>query len=213
MKKLMNARELKNMLIPNRFMDLILSDVISLTENHLMHHSTRKPFKENLMKKQLFVLAFVLSAVISAPNAHAENIWDMAESDQYGKKFAGMLGRGLINAASCFVDIPVHIVRETQEGPPLVGTLTGIGSGAACTVLRAGSGIIDVAGSWVPGFNGLPVSRSYENCMDVDSSYGGSRGTSGSSSSMPRAAAKAPSRSSVSGGSPVAHDPNEYIKK
>ena len=90
---------------------------------------------------------------------------EMAESPQYGQKAGGMIGRGVINAVTCFVDPLVHIVNETKAGPPLVGTLTGIGSGLGCGVLRLGSGAVDIVTFWVPGFNGFPVSDSYENCV------------------------------------------------
>lgn len=119
------------------------------------------------MKKYLLPL-IMIGSLLSVPQAYADDVWNMAESEEYGKKSWGMLGRGLINAASCFVDLAVQTVEKTQDGPPLVGTLTGIGSGAGCTILRAGSGVLDVASFWVPGFNGIPVSRSYSNCMDVD---------------------------------------------
>jgi hypothetical protein len=50
--------------------------------------------------------------------------------------------------------------------------LTGVAKGAGCGVLRLGSGIVDVATFWVPGFNGLPVSDSYDNCLAVGASSG-----------------------------------------
>ena len=90
---------------------------------------------------------------------------EMAESQQYGQKAGGMLGRGVINAATCFVDPLVHIVNETKAGPPFIGTLTGIASGVGCGRLRLGSGAADIVHFWVPGFNGCPVSDSYENCI------------------------------------------------
>lgn len=122
------------------------------------------------MNKRLFPLILLISIISIPATANAEDVWSMAENEhEYGKKTWGMLGRGFINAASCFVDLAVQTVEKTQDGPPLVGTLTGIGSGAGCTILRAGSGILDVASFWVPGFNGIPVSRSYSNCMDIDS--------------------------------------------
>ncbi len=93
-----------------------------------------------------------------------------AESAQYGQKFGGMIGRGVINVTTCFVDLLVNIVNETRTGPPIVGTLVGVGKGAGCTVLRAASGVVDVATFWVPGFNGFPVSDSYDNCMPSASS-------------------------------------------
>ena len=112
-------------------------------------------------------LAFVLCAptVWAAPTpAH-----EAAESPVYGRKFGGMLGRGLINLSTCFVDLLVNVVQETRTGPPLVGTLVGLGKGVGCTTLRALSGAVDVTTFWVPGFNGFAVSDSYENCLAVGS--------------------------------------------
>jgi putative exosortase-associated protein (TIGR04073 family) len=95
-------------------------------------------------------------------------IHDAAESEQYGRKAGGMIGRGALNVVTCFVDPVVNIVNETKAGPPLVGTLTGVGKGLGCGVLRLGSGAIDLITFWVPGFNGFPVSTSYENCIVTD---------------------------------------------
>lgn len=110
--------------------------------------------------------------VIAAALLMAQPAWAMrtgvheaAESTHYGRKFGGMIGRGLINVATCFVDLLVNVVNETRNGPPVVGTLVGVGKGAGCTTLRALSGAVDVTTFWVPGFNGFPVSDSYDNCI------------------------------------------------
>lgn len=160
----------------------------------------------------------VLLAVLAATTAKAESVWDMAESDQYGTKAGGMLGRGFINAASCFVDLFVQTVEKTQDGPPLVGTLTGIGAGAGCTVLRAGSGILDVASFWVPGFNGIPVSRSYSNCLAQDHSTNYTSQQQNyiapattTSYSAPSASAKQPSSWESSSG--TSNNTMKYVKK
>lgn len=97
-------------------------------------------------------------------------VHDAAESAQYGRKAGGMIGRGLLNAATCFVDVIVNTVNGTKNGPPLVGTLTGVTKGTACGVLRLGSGVVDVVTFWVPGFNGFPVSDSYDDCLAVGGS-------------------------------------------
>ena len=97
-------------------------------------------------------------------------IHEAAESEQYGRKAGGMIGRGLLNASTCFMDILVNTVNDTRSGPPFVGTLTGVAKGVGCGVLRLGSGIVDVATFWVPGFNGFPVSDSYDNCVAVSAS-------------------------------------------
>ena len=90
---------------------------------------------------------------------------DAAESPEYGRKFGGMIGRGALNVVTCFVDVIVNVVNETKAGPPVVGTLTGVAKGVGCGALRLGSGAVDLVTFWVPGFNGFPVSDSYENCF------------------------------------------------
>ena len=174
------------------------------------------------MKRGNLLFSLILALGISAPAVLAqENVWDLAQSEQYGKKAAGMLGRGLINAATCFVDLIQQTVEGTKAGPPFVGTLTGLGGGIGCTALRATSGVLDVGTFWVPGFNGFPVSRSYNNCLEMEEE------TSPASSSSYE-----PPASSIMGSSyvvpptpttyeppreekpaPKKHDPMEYVKK
>lgn len=110
-----------------------------------------------------------LLVVVGAQSAWAARmpIHEAAESQEYGRKTGGMIGRGLLNVATCFVDVVVNTVNGTKAGPPLVGTLTGAAKGLGCGVLRAASGVVDVVTFWVPGFNGMPVSDSYEDCLLV----------------------------------------------
>ena len=116
--------------------------------------------------KRLSVLAIVVFALSAQPAwAMRTHAHEMAESQRYGQKAGGMLGRGVINGVTFFVDPLVNIVNETKAGPPVIGTLTGIGKGLGCGALRLGSGVVDIVTFWVPGFNGFPVSDSYENCL------------------------------------------------
>lgn len=121
------------------------------------------------MKKGIFFAVLIVMLVFT-PVAFAanESVWDMANSDQYGKKAGGMFMRGLLNLSTSFVDVIVQTVEGTQEGPPFVGSLRGLGTGIGCTAVRAMSGGLDLATFWVPGFNGIPVSRSYSNCLEVE---------------------------------------------
>ena len=117
--------------------------------------------------KKVFVLG-ILSCFFFSTTLEAKDIWEMAGSSNYGEKAGGMLGRGLLNATTCFVDIPVQMVNSAQKHKPeFLGAVGGLAMGSACTVLRAASGVIDVAGFWIPGFNGVPVSRSYVNCLET----------------------------------------------
>jgi len=122
------------------------------------------------MKKAKVLLALVICAFLLVPMSFAKDTWEMAQSDVYKEKVGGMLGRGLVNVATSPVDIFVQTVNRTKSDPPLIGTLTGMAGGLGCTALRASSGIVDVALFWVPGFNGFPVNRHYENCLEEDSS-------------------------------------------
>jgi putative exosortase-associated protein (TIGR04073 family) len=115
--------------------------------------------------RKVIALSLMLCFVLSFP-VQAKNIWDMADSPKYGEKAGGMFVRGVINAASCFVDMPVGAVKGAQkENNQFMGAIGGFATGAMCTILRAASGVIDVATFWVPGFNGLPVCRSYGDCL------------------------------------------------
>lgn len=159
--------------------------------------------------KQLVGITTVAAALLLASSpawAARTRAHVKAESTQYGEKAIGMLGRGLLNGVTCFVDPLVQTVNETKAGPPVIGTLRGVAQGLGCGVMRLGSGVVDVATFWVPGFNGLPVSDSYENCL----------GTSAVSEPAPMAA---PSNDSwtappVDEPAPVqAEQPKKYYKK
>ena len=92
-------------------------------------------------------------------------VHEAAESERYGRKFGGMIGRGALNVVTSPVDLLVNVVNETKAGPPFVGTMTGLGKGVGCGRLRLGSGAVDLVTFWVPGFNGFPVSDQYGNCL------------------------------------------------
>ena len=119
--------------------------------------------------KQLVVASLVW--LVMVPNAWAvrTTAHQMAESPIYKEKAGGMIGRGAINVVTSFVDTLVNVVNETKAGPPFIGTLVGVVKGVSCSVLRVGSGAVDLVTFWVPGFNGFPVSDSYENCLVVSS--------------------------------------------
>lgn len=125
------------------------------------------------MMKKAIVLSILFCFFFSF-NASAKNVWEMADSPKYGEKAGGMLGRGLLNVVSCPVDIPVQMVAGAKKNKPeFVGAVGGLATGAVCTILRAGSGIIDVATFWIPNFHGLPVSRSYDNCLGPQAATSG----------------------------------------
>jgi putative exosortase-associated protein (TIGR04073 family) len=121
------------------------------------------------MKKAKVLLALVICTFLLVPASFAKDVWENAQSDLYKEKAGGMLGRGFLNVATSPVDIFVQTVNRTKTDAPLIGTLTGMAGGLGCTALRASSGIVDVALFWVPGFNGFPVNKSYDNCLEESS--------------------------------------------
>lgn len=118
------------------------------------------------MKHAQGLLAVAATLFMSMGPVWADpTIHDAAASPEYTRKAGGMIGRGLINVGTCPVDLLVHTVNETQRGPLVIGTVIGAVKGAGCSVLRAGSGVVDLAAFWVPGFNGFPASLSYGDCL------------------------------------------------
>lgn len=166
------------------------------------------------MKKGILLIAILLLLGLASNAFAQETVWDMANSEQYGKKAGGMLGRGLINAATCFVDVIVQTVNGTKEGPPFVGTLTGLGGGIGCTALRATSGVLDVATFWVPGFNGIPVGRSYANCLELEETSSSAPAPSMMESAPTYSTPAMQQPTTVMGEEPQRkHDPMDYVKK
>jgi len=125
------------------------------------------------MKRVAGIVA-VLMVIASQPAwAARTKVHEAAESERYGRKFGGMIGRGALNVLTSPVDLIVNVVNDTKAGPPFVGTLGGLGKGIGCGALRLGSGAVDLVTFWVPGFNGFPVSDSYENCLAPSSMASG----------------------------------------
>jgi putative exosortase-associated protein (TIGR04073 family) len=84
-----------------------------------------------------------------------------SNSDNYGVKFGGQFLRGLFNAGTCWVEIPVTTYERTIEGDtPIVDTVVGCSEGIVRTVLRAGSGVIDVGTSWIPWYKNQLIFKS-----------------------------------------------------
>lgn len=118
------------------------------------------------MKHTRCLTAVAVAMLMSTGPVWADaSIQEAAASPEYTRKAGGMIGRGLLNVSTCFMDLLVHTVNETMQSPPLIGTVLGMAKGAGCSVLRAGSGVIDVTTFWVPGFNGFPASESYGDCL------------------------------------------------
>ena len=118
----------------------------------------------------LAVASLVITLSTQTAQAKRLRVHEFAESPAYKQKAGGMIGRGVLNGVTFFVDPVVQTVEGTQNGPAIIGTLAGFGGGLGCGALRLGSGVVDVVTFWIPGFNGLPVSDSYSNCLEFNNS-------------------------------------------
>lgn len=107
----------------------------------------------------------IAAAVFTGMAPAWADVREAAASPEYGRKAGGMIARGLQSVATSPMDLVVHTLNETKTGVPVLGTVVGVVKGAGCTVLRAGSGVVDVATFWIPGFNGFPASESYGDCI------------------------------------------------
>lgn len=89
-----------------------------------------------IMKGLTFAIALLLILNIAMPCfAQGDVIAKM------GKK----LGRGLVNCATGWIEIPKNIYDTSVEHNPLMGITLGTIKGAGMTVVRTGAGVYDVA--------------------------------------------------------------------
>lgn len=75
-----------------------------------------------------------------------------ADSDKYWTRAGGQSLRGLINVATCWVELPRSIHEQTVIGEPFVGTCAGIGEGCGRMSLRLASGLFDITTCLIPDF-------------------------------------------------------------
>jgi hypothetical protein len=63
---------------------------------------------------------------------------------------------------------PIYLLEEplegTLNGPPLIGTIGGIGMGLMCSSVMGLSGVINAATSWWPGWM-IDARRHYPSCI------------------------------------------------
>ena len=118
------------------------------------------------MKTRGWMWGGLLALVVVSPAwAGGSSIHDQADSSVYSEKAVGMLGRGLLNLTTGFVDVCVRTIEESKTGTPVFGTAKGLLIGTGCGLLRTGSGAVDLVTFWVPGFNGATVSPTYADCL------------------------------------------------
>ena len=95
------------------------------------------------MKNRKFVLLLLVCGMIAggaAPLTAAE-----ITADHSGNNFANM-GRGLVNIATCFLELPRCLVYRNSQ-VPVLGLIAGACEGAGLTGVRAVAGLADFLSS------------------------------------------------------------------
>ena len=104
------------------------------------------------MKKMCcLVVGIVLMSSISALAVEVNVLEDEANvmrqartADLWFEKWSFKMTRGVINSASCWVELPRNIYVETKSNA-IIGPLKGLFKGIGLTVTRAVAGVMDLA--------------------------------------------------------------------
>ncbi len=104
------------------------------------------------MKKMCcLVVGIVLMSSISALAVEVNILEDEANimrqartADLWFEKWSFKMSRGVINSASCWVELPRNIYVETKNNA-IIGPLKGVFKGLGLTVTRAVAGVMDLA--------------------------------------------------------------------
>ena len=105
----------------------------------------------------LFVLPLVLGMSICIKAALAEGSEPAFQIDlsniEYDNSPANKLGRGLINTATCWAEVPGEVARVSKEKDPLIGFTLGLAQGVMNTIIRGAVGIYDTLTCVIPPYN------------------------------------------------------------
>lgn len=105
-----------------------------------------------MKKLSLIALALVMCLTLQVraevdpdTNEDEANIMRQPRSaDMWFEKWSFKMSRGIINSATCWVELPRCVSNETAENPVL-GPMKGFFKGTGLTVVRAVAGVMDVA--------------------------------------------------------------------
>jgi putative exosortase-associated protein (TIGR04073 family) len=113
------------------------------------------------MKKGLIVCVLVLLLLMAAGTGvrvvYAQDE-DTAfsldtENFDYQNTPVNKLGRGIVNTASCWAEIPGEIARVSKQSDPVIGFTLGLAQGTINTIIRGAVGIFDMLTFLVPPYN------------------------------------------------------------
>jgi len=114
------------------------------------------------MKKQLYILCSVILALSLLAPADAQEV--RTEVTDYGYSIdnnninyenspVNKLGRGLINTATCWAEVPASVARVSEQTDPFVGTTLGAVEGVFTGILRGITGLFEAVTFVIPPYN------------------------------------------------------------
>jgi len=108
------------------------------------------------MRKAILICCVLIFAV-SLASAYAghyrhKDVIDEEDFD-YKDSPANKLGRGLINTATCWTEIPGEMARISNETDPLVGSTIGLFQGTFLALVRGLTGLYDTLTFAVPPYD------------------------------------------------------------
>lgn len=114
------------------------------------------------MKHILLISIAVIFALTMAINVNAQdNKADTEDSDasiavseiQYDNSPMNKLGRGAVNTATCWAEIPAQVCRVSKDKDPFLGATLGLLEGGVTTIIRGVTGIIDFVTFFAPPYD------------------------------------------------------------
>ena len=87
---------------------------------------------------------------------------NLKENDAYANTAVSKAGDGMINAVTCWTDIPKEVVRVNQEENVLMAATVGLGGGIFYGVTRGVSGVYDMATFGIPPYNDPVMQPEYK---------------------------------------------------
>lgn len=115
------------------------------------------------MKKALFLFcafALVLTLAIDVFAEEAKTGESTKDSPaietqdmRYPKSPFNKLGRGALNTATCWLEVPAEVCRVSADKGPIAGYTLGLAEGFFTTLLRGATGIFDAVTFLIPPYN------------------------------------------------------------
>lgn len=131
------------------------------------------------MKKTLMFLGVVMAALFLSVNCFAQEQTDEENTDavvgeiDYENTPINKLGRGAINTATFWTEIPAKVAEKSAETDPLLGLTLGTVEGAVTAVVRGATGLFDMFTCFMPPYD-KPVMKpeyAYKNADDQIKEY------------------------------------------